>query len=188
MVTYFAVDGIPGQYFSCGRYGTMSVSACNRNFTAAPQAVKSGRLEGCVGCSIGAQHVGAPAASAATLLTHSFSRSVFCVRCRRSGSDPDSRLIGRMRLVRCHTICVSCYNREREVLHGKNGKGARPKKWAGLHTTRIAKVVGNSMEIMQFAHPVFDCLESVLTILRHAPTESPSVGWTASDRIEKDRK
>lgn len=36
-----------------------------------------------------------------------------------------------------HTVCVSCYNREKEVLCGFNGKGTRPVKWAALKPTAI---------------------------------------------------
>jgi hypothetical protein len=43
----------------------------------------------------------------------------------------NNRLIGRIRLLREHTICVSCYNREREIRIGANAKGGRPKAWAG---------------------------------------------------------
>ncbi|WP_423200787.1 hypothetical protein [Cupriavidus sp. H19C3] len=59
------------------------------------------------------------------------------------------RLIGRLRLVRAHTICVSCYNREREVVRGVNAKGATPKKWAlvlKVTTLLVSKV--NALKVI----------------------------------------
>jgi hypothetical protein len=47
------------------------------------------------------------------------------------------RMVGRFRLVRGNTLCVSCFNREREVLHGKNSKGGRPVKWNGLREAHM---------------------------------------------------
>lgn len=164
MCEYFTVDGFDGQYFSCNRYGTMTAASCARNFLAAPQAIKAGRLEGCIGCSIGAQHAGKPIASASDRNELSYRR--VCVRCRRSGRESTSRLLGRMRLIRGHTVCVSCYNREREFLHGANAKGATPKKWAGLHHTFAAWLCDAKVVHERFASPVADHVEVALTLMR----------------------
>jgi hypothetical protein len=168
MVEYFTVDGFSGRYFACARYGTLSVMACARNFEAAPQAIKAGRLEGCVGCSIGALHGGRNHAEIAAV--PQASRPRVCVRCRRSGCEADSRLVGRMRLVRGHTICVSCYNREREVVHGANAKGGTPRKWAGLHRPRTARVCRGRTIVGGCATPLVDRGELVLTLMREADT------------------
>ena len=74
--------------------------------------------------------------------------------------------MGRMRLVRGGTICVSCYNREREVLHGANAKGASPKKWAGLYRPSLAYVSNNSTVMQQIETPVVDWAEALLTLVR----------------------
>ena len=170
LVVYFDVDGMPGTYFTCARYGTMSPGSCARNYTDAPNQVKSGRLAGCVGCPIGRQHAGVDIQSAKAVgdpTTQTY-RPV-CLRCRRSGRDSTSRLIARMRLIRGHTICVSCYNREREVLHGKNSKGAPPRKWAGLYVTQVSTVRnGQAVARTALKVPVRDRIELALVTLRQA--------------------
>ena len=173
MIEYFEVAGMPGNYFTCGRYGTMSPGACARNYASAPGVVRSGRLQGCLGCAIGHQHAGAGnetvlPSSEHVASTGSIGRSA-CLRCRRSGREPSSRLIGRMRLIRDHTICVSCYNREREVLRGKNAKGAPPRKWAGLYFTQVS-YVKNAKACWRAALtvPVFDRIEAALLMLRRS--------------------
>jgi hypothetical protein len=174
MVGYFAVEGFSGQYFSCARYGTMSTGACVRNFAAAPQAVKGGRLEGCVGCQLGAQHSGKPAQPCVNPRDVSMHRG--CVRCRRSGREPTSRLLGRMRLVRGHTICVSCYNREREFLHGANAKGAKPKKWSGLFMAAAGVFRDSKVQHDRFTSPVAERrLGGGSRVLRDVSL----TGWTA---------
>lgn len=169
MVVYFDVPDVPGKYFSCSRYGTMTAGACAKNFTSAPHAAQTGRLQGCVACSIGALHAAGQAASGAIKLrpvpAPLIYRSV-CLRCRRSGCELNSRLIGRMRLVRDHTICVSCYNREREVLHGANAKGALPKKWSRLFVPVAVYMENGRVTRDQMLVPVLDRIEAVMTVLR----------------------
>lgn len=162
MVDYFAVEGFDGQYFSCKRYGTMTPAACAKNYDAAPVASKNnGRLEACVGCAVGAIHAGKPVTEKSMIVY----RPV-CLRCRKSTSSDGCRLVGRMRLVRHSTICVSCYNREREVIHGANAKGAAPKKWAGLYKPRLAYVSENKTVMEQMSTPVVDWAEALLTVVR----------------------
>jgi hypothetical protein len=164
MNEYFEVEGFTGKYFCCKRYGTMSIASCTRNFTDAPRAVKAGRLEGCIGCQLGARHAGQPAATDPAGQEMTYRR--VCVRCRRNGRESTSRLIGRMRLVRGHTICVSCYNREREFLHGANAKGATPKKWAGLHAAYGAWLCDKTVVRDRLPTPVADNIEVALTLVR----------------------
>jgi hypothetical protein len=75
-----------------------------------------------------------------------------------------------MRLVRGHTICVSCYNREREVVHGANSKGGMPRKWAGLHRPRTARVCRAHTVVGRCETPVVDRVELALTLMREADT------------------
>jgi hypothetical protein len=165
-VVYFQPDGVPGQYFECARYGTMSVTACARNFTEAPLSVRQGRLQHCIGCKLGSFHAGVHDAPVPMPAPTAFVYRAACVRCRRDGRTAGSRLIGRLRLVRDHTICVSCYNREREVLIGANAKGARPKKWSGLFRCRAAYLSGSRAIVMAHPDPVLDRIELALTMLR----------------------
>jgi hypothetical protein len=165
-VRYFRLEDVPGEYFECSSYGSMSTAACARNFIEAPQVVRSGRLRHCIGCAAGRQHAGADAPRAASTPASSLVYRVACCRCRRDARAEGTRLIGRLRLVRDHTICVSCYNREREVAIGANAKGAQPKKWVGLYHARIAYLAGTRTVVAAPAHPIVDHVEAMLTMIR----------------------
>lgn len=178
---YFNLDGVDGDYFGCERYGTLSVAACARNFNEAPTILRSGRLHGCLGCPIGREHAG-PAAAPPDIPQAAIIYRPVCVRCRRSGRSEDSRLVGRMRLVREQTICVSCYNREREVLAGANAKGAPPKKWSQLYRTKAAYVVPAGYRLEQLSTPVRDRAEAILTVLRRTPGPV-SFAWVCPPRV-----
>ncbi len=127
----------------------ISASACARNYEEA-------RYDSCVDCAIGAAlyvrherpatteatntrkiaHRDNLARRAALRASDGSASALPCVRCGHTAASK-KRLIGRMRLVRGRTICVSCYNREREVLLGANAKGGRPVKWAQLKLAQI---------------------------------------------------
>jgi hypothetical protein len=103
----------------------LSMACCARNFQSATAMT-------CVRCPVGQYHAGLLSVDATQDSKRGASRwdsrpSGVCVRCGRQV----------LRLVRGHTICVSCYNREREVLHGANAKGARPVKWGGLRQAHV---------------------------------------------------
>jgi hypothetical protein len=175
-VTYFESEGVPGQYFACSHYGTMSTTACARNFTEAPQSIKRGRLQHCLGCSIGRKHAGGddrpePAPAASSIVYR-----IACVRCRRDGRTSGSRLIGRLRLVRRGSICVSCFNREREVIFGANAKGARPKKWANLFLSRVTYVSPSRAVCEVHPDPIVDRIELALTMIRRG--HDRGVAWS----------
>jgi hypothetical protein len=146
-VNIFELPDFPGlKFFRCTRLlADLSPHACARNF-------RQGANIQCVGCTIGRHHAGiepAPEAPTQTATCPQYrSLSEFpsrapwtapgntsCIRCGQH-SRTNERLIGRMRLVR-ETICVSCFNREREVVKGSNAKGGRPQKWAMLKLTTI---------------------------------------------------
>src|SRR5574337_1695676 len=63
----------------------------------------------CNGCPVGAHHAGKPSAPPKPIRPP-------CLRCGRS----DGRLLAKV-------LCVGCYNRAREAVKGRNGKGSRPK-------------------------------------------------------------
>lgn len=100
--------------------GTLPVSACADNY-------RSRRYDSCVGCAIGREHAGEEAVGTKSAPPPPPVVPRMCIRCGQTGMTAE-RLIGRLRRVRAHTICVSCYNREREVVRGVNAKGATPKK------------------------------------------------------------
>jgi hypothetical protein len=107
--------------FVCARFSTLRLSrgGCARRWEAA-QERRPGpwdSLHPCLTCPTGAAHAGCPGEgrfAAAEAL-----RGI-CTRCAR----PASRgLSGRMVWDR---FCISCYNRHREALEGRNAKGTRP--------------------------------------------------------------
>lgn len=186
MIKYFEIQDIKGIYFTCSYYGTMSTTSCAQNYAKAPRSSCLGRLQSCIGCSIGATH--APD-SVETRLSHSTatlqSTKTFCTRCRRGGERNTNKLIGRLRLVRNGTICVSCYNREREVKIGKNAKGTPPKKWMTLFSASIAIVTGSNVTIKRPDHLVKDRLEIIYEVFRDTKDKSTSVAWAPTLQIFK---
>lgn len=127
MVDYFTIDGAPGQYFRCDRYrATLSVSACARMWRAANREGDETHSL-CLRCPIGAAHAGETAASMSPL-----KGAVVCGRCHRRTE----------RLIRGH-ICVSCYNREREIRIGKNAKGTAPSKLRPLSRRHVYYLEGS---------------------------------------------
>lgn len=121
-ISYFSPSFAPHlRLFRCESLRSdLTAAACARN-----HAEKLN--EACVLCPIGAAHAGKrqpPHRSAA--------RGRFCVRCLRTAADlRQHEGSGRLRLVG-GLICVSCYNRQAEMLRGRNAKGGRPKKWSAL--------------------------------------------------------
>ncbi|WP_433703740.1 hypothetical protein [Paraburkholderia sacchari] len=164
--------GVPGfMVFRCERlHLELSPSACAKSY-------RTPRSEACVDCPIGARHeretalAAAPRKRAETRpsldappnesdiqdrlsrrvalrATDGQSAALPCVRCQKTAMT-NKRLIGRMRLLREHTICVSCYNREREIRIGVNAKGGPPRTWAGrlLETTLVCAEDGAQKRI-----------------------------------------
>jgi hypothetical protein len=154
------LDGMAGfMVFRCEALrAEISPTTCRSNYAHA-------RAEACVNCEIGERHHREAKPKNQSCQRHNFrslteacqdssdiedrlrrrvalqasngkSLSSGCIRCERT-SVTNKRLVGRMRLVRRSTICVSCYNREREVLRGANAKGASPVKWAALELAQI---------------------------------------------------
>lgn len=103
-VTYFEL--LPGfQAFRCEPLkASLSAKSCAANHSEK-------RNESCVQCPIGQHHAGEQG-----MRVHRAKPTGVCVRCERRTTR---RMLG-------HGICISCYNRQREVLRGRNGKGVRP--------------------------------------------------------------
>ncbi len=117
--------GLPGtRYFRCAPMtATIAVEACASNWRASLER-DSERLLKCRSCPVGAVHAGDTAASLSPL------RGMrICSRC----------VTGTTRLIH-EWLCVSCYNREREHIAGRNAKGKAPSRMAPLHR-RAIKIV-----------------------------------------------
>jgi hypothetical protein len=157
-ISYQMRDDAPGKYFQCSRYGLLSIDACSRNFAAAPGLKAEGRLSGCIGCPVGVVHAGgqeavsAPSTSLESGSALSSTASALCSRCRRNPTDASkyrSTRQGKVRLVRDGELCVSCYNRGREVEKGKNARGTRPRLELAPVVTVYAK--NNDLKVMSEA-------------------------------------
>lgn len=103
-VVYFEL--MPGfQAFRCEPLkASLSAKSCGQNHAER-------RSESCVQCAIGRHH-----AAEQGMRVHRAKPTGVCIRCERRTT----------RRMLEHGICISCYNREREVLRGRNGKGVRP--------------------------------------------------------------
>jgi hypothetical protein len=113
MPAYFKIDDCARQFFRCDALrSTLSREACAGNFSGAQnlaeEQVTCRHL--CRRCPIGAAHAG-------VRLMHEspFRGASTCPRCGKFST----RIIN-------GTRCVSCYNREREFVRGRNGKGTKP--------------------------------------------------------------
>jgi hypothetical protein len=93
---------------------------------------------GCHNCSIGRHFSGGAPIAEDRHSAINKSLGLACVRCERDGHTA-TRYVGRFRLVKQHTICISCANREYELANkgGLNSKGMPIKKWAHLTQATI---------------------------------------------------
>jgi hypothetical protein len=67
-------------------------------------------------------------------------------------------------------LCISCYNRDREVRVGKNAKGGIPTKtldaWK-LHTSRVTAIEDGQVRVVEINHCT-GAAELILTLARKA--------------------
>src|SRR5574343_1497278 len=100
--------------FACHRHSgklTLTPGACASMWRRGKAARPFDSVWACKGCAVGAGHAGEPESASPAVAP-----DTVCVRC---GS------IGR-RMIRSQGICVSCYNREREIAVGKDRRGKPP--------------------------------------------------------------
>jgi hypothetical protein len=101
------------ELFTCPRHAgglRLMPKSCGAMWLRAAKhcADRSDPLHPCVGCAIGANHAGQPPERSQS------SCDVVCPRCMRSAT----------KIVK--GVCVSCYNREREVRIGRDRRGHVP--------------------------------------------------------------
>lgn len=111
-----ATPALPATFFCERQAMTLSEKGCVRLWKSARER-RPDAWEGrhnCLNCPIGAANAGvsAPEASAARA---SEALRMICPRCTR----PAGRLVNA-------ELCVSCYNRKREIARGRNCKGNPP--------------------------------------------------------------
>lgn len=150
MVDYYELPEVPGKlFFQCDRMrARLSTASCASMWRQADE-INDGTHHNCRLCPIGAVHAGEVAASMSPL-----KGSTMCARCHRT----DGRLIGRM-------LCVSCYNRQREALLGRNAKGTAPIKIGQLEKRSIRYLHGDDIRTMALPHTV-DMDELIVAALR----------------------
>jgi hypothetical protein len=120
----------------------------------------------CLGCEIGARHAGvkAPAASALQgTAAISFYRQ--CVQCKRV---PTRLIHGR--------LCLSCFNRQIEILNGRNARRSTPRALTKSWRACIAQVDAGSsrpLAVPAGASPI----EVSVAILQAAPGSTLMRQW-----------
>lgn len=150
MTTYFELPEIPGKpHFKCDKLrATLSVSSCAAMWRQANHDNVE-RLSRCKTCPIGATHAGETAASMSPLMGQ-----CVCARCQRTAT----RLIGKH-------LCISCWNRQREWIIGKNAKGTKPTRMAPLGERHIRYFVAGEPRTLKIDLTV-DNTEMVVAVLR----------------------
>ncbi|MGF6900383.1 hypothetical protein [Paraburkholderia sp. GAS348] len=147
---YFEFAELPGvKHFRCDRYNaTLSVDACAGMWRDGNHALTEKRMR-CKVCPVGAMHAGKLDANPSPL------RGLkICARCHATAS----RLIGRH-------LCISCYNRQREQLIGKNAKGTKPVKLAPLQRRTVSYMAGGKLKTKTVDRSL-DATEVIIAVLR----------------------
>ncbi|CAB5280113.1 hypothetical protein IST455A_01008 [Burkholderia multivorans] len=137
-VEYFEfADLLPGvKHFHCDRMrASLSVDACAANWNAASDR-REGACSQCKGCRIGAVHAGYGDAN-----LHPLHATLTCARCLRM----------RGRLVHKH-LCLSCYNRHREYLIGRNSKGTAPVMHPPLALHTVSYIAAGELRTRTIEH------------------------------------
>jgi len=153
---YFEMDILPNvQHFTCTKLkSTLSVESCaDRYKKAMAGGPENDRYIVCRGCPIGASHSGQEAPNESR-----FFGKTICGRCHTGAT----RLIGKH-------LCISCYNRSRELRVGKNRKGTAPVKLTRLDQRSIAYRTAGVVKTRTLSESV-DTEELMVAVLRDTPS------------------
>ncbi|WP_454764434.1 hypothetical protein [Cupriavidus campinensis] len=165
-VVYFELAELPGRrYFACGPLlATLDADACAGNWRRANNDRDISRLK-CRGCQIGAEHAGESGVN-----NSPFRGKLICGRCHRGAS----------RLIHGH-LCVSCYNRQREWLIGKNAKGSPPIKLARLDSRSVTYQRADGTVHIRAIDRTVDMEEVLVAVLRDEQ-QAVRFGWRGQVR------
>lgn len=150
------------ELFTCPNHpGNLRLTreACAKQYQAGKKTKPWDRLYLCKGCALGAEHAGEAPAPAQP-------KERECLRCGATGR----------RLVR-NQICVSCYNRERELLTGRYRRRSPPRNLA-LSEHEIHLAGGFQPEVVLAASSV----EALLWAARAHPGQ-PIVAASRTHRL-----
>lgn len=175
---YFEMaDLLPGvKHFMCTKLkSTLSVESCaDRYKKANADAPESDRYFTCRNCPIGAGHGGHTAPN-----THKFRGMTICGRCHRGST----RLIGRH-------LCISCYNRSRELVLGRNAKGTAPVNLASLEQRSITYRAGDVVKT-RVLDKTLDMEELVIAVFRDEANmvtfgfKNTAMDWLLGDEFDR---
>jgi hypothetical protein len=162
-VCYRQIVELPAAtFFNCARlHAGLTTSACSDMWRAANEG-RSERYIACRACPIGAAHAGVPNASRSTIRG-----ALVCARCTRGAT----RLIGKR-------ICISCYNREREFIRGRNARGMVPTKLAPLVGRRVFYLSNGRVHLVRSDRTASDA-ELIVATLRDA-IHSVAFAWAGT--------
>lgn len=151
-VAYRTIPEMPGAtFFDCSRlHAGLTTQACTHMWRAANQA-RSERHTACRSCFVGATHAGVSNASRSPI-----SGALVCSRCARGAT----RLIQKR-------LCISCYNRERELIKGVNARGMVPTKLAPLAPRQIFFMANGRAQLLRSEHTTH-AAELIVAVLRDA--------------------
>lgn len=159
-LSYQTLPGIPGEYFRCDKLAAeFTTDSCAKRWQG--QQTRDHIGMPCYRCPIGASH-------ANKAVDHDQYRKFECVRCHQHSH----------KLVR-GLICVSCYNRQQEVLKGQDRRGnppkayerlgqvePAPKKLVRIHLFEIRYIPLGTEEVKTYRHQGADRQEAMLAVLR----------------------
>jgi hypothetical protein len=152
-VEYKTIPGCEREFFRCDRHAaTLSTAACTAMYREANHTdvgQLGNRLFRCRSCPIGASHAREEVAIFSALFG-----SDICPRC---GKGTTRMIQGR--------ICVSCRNREYELLRGRNAKGTAPVKLRPLFPINL-KFMVNGKQRTYYAPMATDITETMVQVLR----------------------
>lgn len=151
---YFEIPELPGRkYFECTRCsGNFSVQSCAKMWRMANSKRRIEAHGQCRGCQIGAMHAGEGDGQWSKIYGLDL-----CARCLRVG----------MRLIH-GDLCVSCWNREREVIVGCNARGRIPMNHPPIAHRRITVVTDGKQITVDRPHSV-TVTELIIAALRDNP-------------------
>lgn len=161
-LVYRAIPEMPGAaFFDCSRlHAGISTTACTSMWKGANEE-RNERYTACRSCFIGATHAGVSNASRSPI-----SGALVCARCAR----------GATRLINGHT-CISCYNRERELIRGRNARGMVPTKLAPLAPRTVFYMANGRAKLVRRERTT-NSAELIIATLRDA-LHTVTFAWRA---------